>query len=257
MITSTANQQIKNLIKLCQKTRERKKQKLFVAEGEKMFTETPKELLEKIYVSESYYNKNKHVFDNFSAEYEIVQDTVFKAVSDTVTPQGVLCVARQPEYDFQTLLGAENPLFLLLEDIQDPGNLGTIFRTAEGAGVTAIFMSQGTVDLYNPKAIRSTMGSVYRVPHLYVQDLAEIVECLKKKGILVYAAHLQNSVDYDKRSYKQGTAFLIGNEGNGLSDFVSRSATGYIKIPMQGQLESLNAAVAASLLVYEAYRQRR
>lgn len=222
-----------------------------------MFAQTPKELLKQIYVSESYYNKNKQVLSELETGYEIVQDSVFKAVSDTVTPQGILCVAKWPEYALETLPETENPLFLLLEDIQDPGNLGTIFRTAEGACVTAVIMSRGTVDIYNPKTIRSTMGSIYRVPFLYVDDLADIVEYLKKKEIQVYAAHLQDSVDYVKRSYKEGTAFLIGNEGSGLSDAVCRSASGYIKIPMQGELESLNAAVAASLLVYEAYRQRR
>lgn len=222
-----------------------------------MFAQTPEELLKQVYVSESYYNRNKQVLHELGTAYEIVQDSVFKAVSDTVTPQGILCVAKWPEYEPDILLETENPLFLLLEDIQDPGNLGTIFRVAEGAGVTAVFMSRGTVDIYNPKTIRSTMGSVYRVPFLYVDDLSETVRYLKKKEVQVYAAHLQDSVDYDKRSYKKGTAFLIGNEGNGLSDAVCRSATGYIKIPMQGQLESLNAAVAASLLVYEAYRQRR
>lgn len=222
-----------------------------------MFEQMPKELLKQVYVSESYYNRNKHVFYELESGYEIVQDSVFKAVSDTVTPQGILCVAKWPEYEQKTLLDTEKPLFLLLEDIQDPGNLGTIFRTAEGAGVTAVFMSRGTADIYNPKTIRSTMGSIYRVPFLYVDDLAEIVHNLKKREIQVYAAHLQDSVDYDKHSYKEGTAFLIGNEGSGLSDSVCQSATGYIKIPMQGQLESLNAAIAASLLVYEAYRQRR
>ncbi len=222
-----------------------------------MFAQTPQELRRQVYVSESYYNKNKQLLHGLGTAFEIVQDSVFKAVSDTVTPQGILCVAKWPEYEPDLLLGTKQPLFLLLEDIQDPGNLGTIFRAAEGAGVTAVFMSRGTVDIYNPKTIRSTMGSIYRVPFLYVDDLSETVTHLKKKEVQVYAAHLQDSVDYDKRSYREGTAFLIGNEANGLSDAVCRSATGYVRIPMQGQLESLNAAVAASLLIYEAYRQRR
>lgn len=222
-----------------------------------MFREVPARLLERIYISESYYNRKKlHTdFDRFP--YEIVEDGVFKTVSDTVTPQGIMCVVRQPKYCMEDWLDVTNPCFLLLEDIQDPGNLGTLMRTGEGAGVTAVIMSKGCVDIFNPKTIRSTMGSVYRVPFLYAEELGNVVETLKERGIGVYAAHLMESVDYDKVSYRSGCAFLIGNEGNGLSDELSRQATKCIRIPMQGQVESLNAGVAGSILMYEAYRQRR
>lgn len=222
-----------------------------------MFREVPGEWLEKVYISESYYNKKKHDSDMTGISYEIVQDNVFKAVSDTMTPQGILCVVRQPVYDAGELLDKARPCFLLLEDIQDPGNLGTIMRTAEAAGVDAVIMSRGCVDIFNPKVIRSTMGAVYRVPFLYEDNLEQFVQRLKERSIEVYAAHLQDSVDYDSISYQNGCAFLIGNEGNGLSEALSSAATGYIKIPMKGKVESLNAAVAASVLVYEVYRQRR
>lgn len=257
MITSITNQQMKNLIKLIQKPKERRTQRLFVAEGVKMFLETPKGQIEKVYVSETYYNKKKHDSQLLDVPYEIVQDNVFNTVSDTMTPQGILCLVRQPEYEAETLLGRKNPCFLLLEDIQDPGNLGTIIRTAEAAGVDAVIMSKGCVDLFNPKVIRSTMGAVYRVPYLCTDNLGKMVSSMKERGIRVFAAHLQDSVDYDSISYLGGCAFLIGNEGNGLSDSLARAASSYIKIPMEGRVESLNAAVAASVLVYEVYRQRR
>ena len=139
----------------------------------------------------------------------------------------------------------EHPLFLVLEDLQDPGNMGTIFRTAEGAGVDGIFMSTNCVDIYNPKTIRSTMGSVYRVPFVIAPDLQDVFAWFKKQGIRSYAAHVG------------GTAFLIGNEGNGLTDATAGQADCLIRIPMKGQLESLNAGVAAAILMYEASRQRR
>lgn len=256
MITSTASRQMKNLSKLCQKSKARREQGVFVVEGEKMFREMPRDWLSQVYVSESYYKKKGGIaFD--TVPYEIVDDAVFKAVSDTVTPQGILCVVKQPSYSLDKLQELENPCFLLLEDIQDPGNLGTMMRTGEGAGVSAVIMSKGCVDIFNPKTIRSTMGSVYRVPFLYVDELGGVVEQLKMRGIGVYAAHLRESVDYDQISYKEGCAFLVGNEGNGLSEELSRKATCCVKIPMQGQVESLNAGVAASILMYEAYRQRR
>ena len=149
------------------------------------------------------------------------------------------------------------PGMLLLDGIQDPGNLGTMMRTAEAAGVDGVIMSRDTVDIYNPKTIRSTMGSIYRVPFLYTDDLLADMEKLHEKGIVTYAAHLKGKGYYDEVSYKGPTAFLIGNEGNGLSDEISEKAKQYIKIPMEGQLESLNAAVAAAILMYEAAAQRR
>ena len=157
----------------------------------------------------------------------------------------------------EDLFQKDNPLFLILEDIQDPGNLGTMVRTAEGAGVTGVLLSRGCVDIYNPKTIRSTMGSIYRVPFLYTDDLLGDMDKLHEKGIVTYAAHLKGKGFYDEESYKGPTAFLIGNEGNGLTDELSEKAKQYIKIPMEGQLESLNAAVAAAILMYEASRQRR
>ena len=151
----------------------------------------------------------------------------------------------------------KNPFLLILENLQDPGNLGTILRTAEGAGVTGVILSKGCVDLYNPKTIRSTMGSVYRVPTLYTEDLCQTVEVLKKHGICSYAAHLKGANFYDQENYQSGTAFLIGNEGNGLTEELTEKADTLIRIPMEGQLESLNAGVASAILMYEAYRQRR
>lgn len=188
---------------------------------------------------------------------EVLADRVFAQVSDTKTPQGILCVLEQFHYTLPDLLKRKNPHLLLLEDLQDPGNLGTILRTAEGAGVDGIILSRGCVDLYNPKTIRSTMGSVYRMPFLYTETLADVLPVLGKKGIRTYAAHLQGQKDYDQEDYRTGCAFLIGNEGNGLSGELSRQADAWIRIPMKGKLESLNAAVAASILMYEVFRQRR
>ena len=117
-------------------------------------------------------------------------------------------------------------------------------------------MSKITVDIFNPKTIRSTMGSIYRVPFLYVENLKETIGALRKKGIRVYAAHLQGRNYYSVFSFAEGTAFFIGNEANGLRRETADLADSYLKIPMEGKVESLNAAIAASLLVYEAHRQR-
>ena len=163
----------------------------------------------------------------------------------------------QYKYTLENLLQKENPVLVLLEDIQDPGNLGTILRTGEGAGIDGVIMTKDTVDIYNPKTIRATMGSVYRMPFIYVDSLSEVITALKEKNISVYAAHLAGKEYYDNFDFSKGTAFLIGNEGNGLKKETADMADSYLKIPMEGQVESLNAAIATSLLMYEAYRQRR
>jgi len=257
MITSTANQQVKQLIQLNKKGKLRDALDLFIVEGPKMFGEAPKDRMEKVYFSESYFEKQQKGKPLEGVPFEVVQDSVFKSISDTQTPQGVLCLVKQYHYTLEELLKTERPLFLILENLQDPGNLGTIMRTAEGAGVTGVILSKGSVDIYNPKTIRSTMGSIYCVPFLYAEDLKQVLSLLRERGICSYAAHLDGTHTYDKEDYQKGTAFLIGNESSGLSSGLAAEADTYIRIPMEGQLESLNAAVAASILMYEAYRQRQ
>lgn len=261
MITSPSNKNVKEVIQLVQKAKARKEKKLFVVEGVKMFLEAPEERIVKVYAAESFDKELLAVCREklaaLTERFEIVADDIFKKMSDTKTPQGILCVIKQYEYSFEKMLAAEEPLLAILEDIQDPGNLGTIFRAGEGAGVTGILMSRSTVDISNPKTIRSTMGSIYRMPFLYVEDLTEAVGKLQEKGIAIYAAHLQGAKVYDECSYRNGTAFLIGNEANGLREETAACADASVKIPMAGKVESLNAAVAASILLFEAARQRR
>lgn len=257
MITSTANAQVKNLVQLIKKSKVRTEQDVYVVEGVKMFQEAPREEIVKAYISEELYEKGTLQKSLEGISYEVLKNEVFNHVADTKTPQGILCILKQKKYTLEQLTGSECPLLLVLENLQDPGNLGTMMRTAEGAGVSGVLLSRGCVDIYNPKTIRSTMGSIYRVPFLYTEDLLKAMDDLHEKGIVTYAAHLKGKGYYDEVSYKGPTAFLIGNEGNGLSDEVSEKAKQYIKIPMEGRLESLNAAVAAAVLMYEASRQRR
>ena len=266
MITSTSNQQMKDLSALLKKSKERKVNKVFVVEGTKMVAEAPRKWLRKVYVSESYEKnpENQAMLKEFSKEtsvyrfsVETVSDSVFKSVSDTQTPQGIMAVVAMPEYSLEQLVQGEKTHLLILESVQDPGNLGTMLRTGEGAGITGVIMNKTTVDLFNPKTIRSTMGSIYRMPFYVTEDLPGTLETLKKQGVALYAAHLKGQRSYDEEDYTGACGFLIGNEGNGLSDEIANQADIYIKIPMEGQVESLNAAISATLLMYEANRQRR
>lgn len=256
MITSVANKQVKNIIQLIKKTKERQAQHVFVAEGIRLFEEIPKELIQDVYAAESFFNKKEHTEKLRGIQYETVSDAVFERMSDTKTPQGILCTARQPQYQLEDLLVQKQPHLLILEGIQDPGNLGTMFRTGEGAGVTGIILS-GCADLFAPKTVRSTMGSICRVPFYHTDDLSGTLSVLKQKQVRIYAAHLQGTAYYDAYDYCGATAFLIGSEANGLPDQTAAAADIYVKIPMGGQLESLNAAMAAGILMYEVNRQRR
>lgn len=256
MITSSSNPQLKNIVQLNKKAKARREQGVFVVEGWKMYTEVPADQLQKVYVSEQFLEKHPEVMKDHP-DCEVVADKVFAGISDTQTPQGILCIVKQKERDLKEVLKKEKPFLVLLEDLQDPGNVGTILRTAEGAGVDGVIMTKNCVDIYNPKTIRSTMGSIYRVPFFVTEDLDETLKLLKEHEVTTYAAHLRGKRDYDREDYCGGTAILIGNEGNGLSDHLSDQADCLVKIPMCGQLESLNAAMAAGIFMYEAARQRR
>lgn len=261
MITSSSNPRIRRVIQWRQKARERRADSVFLAEGFKMFEEAPEGMVREVYVTpgalEKAASRPKLRKKLEEAGCETVTEELFARMSDTQSPQGLLCVLRQPVYKLAQLLDRPSPLLVVLENLQDPGNLGTIVRTGEGAGITGVIMSCGTVDIFNPKTIRSTMGSIFRVPFLYVDSMEQALSEMHGRGIRTYAAHLEGKKDYDSFSYRGGTAFLIGNEGNGLSRETAKRADEYLKIPMEGRVESLNAAVAASLLMYEARRQRR
>ena len=217
-----------------------------------MCEEAPVKNVREVYLTEELEQKIRQNAQNGDAAfwdklqqtgYETVSTEVFAKMADTQTPQGILTVLEQPVYDLTQLLEQPDPLFLMLENLQDPGTLGTI-------------MNNQTVDIFNPKTIRATMGSIFRVPFVYVPDLAPVLEQMHAKGIHTYAAHLKGQEYYDSFSFREPTAFLSGNEGNGLSREISDQAGQYLKIPMEGRVESLNASIAAALLMYEAHRQR-
>lgn len=262
MITSTSNPRVRQLVLWQEKAKKRREDNVFLAEGIKMLREAPKDWIKEVYLTEEVLQRLRKEDGEVLTKientgYELLNDEVMKKVSDTQTPQGALVVLNRPSYTLEDIVGNGEGTFMVLENLQDPGNLGTIIRTGEGAGIRGVIMSQDTVDIYNPKTIRATMGSVYRVPFIYVETLSNSICYLKEKGVQTYAAHLKGKKQYYEFSYMSGTAFLIGNEGNGLKKETADLADEYLRIPMEGQVESLNAAIAATILMYEAYRQRR
>ena len=255
MIISIKNPQVKRIQQLQKKSKVREEEGLFIVEGFNMAKELPKEMVEKIYISESFQKKQELKLEGISEE--TLSDNVFSHVSATQSPQGILALVRMPKYQKESFIEKKEPYIIMLDSLQDPGNLGTILRTAEAAGVDGVIMNKECVDIFNPKVIRSTMGAIFRVPFCIAEDLQAEIALMKAKGISVFAAHLEGIKYHNEVDYSKGSALLIGNEGNGIREEIVALADEKVQIPMEGEVESLNAAVSAAIFMYEAYLQRR
>ena len=193
-----------------------------------------------------------------------VSETVFKSISETTNPQGILATIKMADYDLEEMIIAKSidvckcdKYFVILDEIKDPGNMGTIIRTADAAGFNGVIVSKGCVDVYNPKVLRSTMGSIFHIPINLSQDLSYALKEIKSQNIRVYAAHTKGNLYYYEADMTQSTAIVIGNEAFGISDKTMESADELISIPITGRAESLNASVAAGILMYEPLRQKK
>jgi TrmH family RNA methyltransferase len=202
--------------------------------------------------------------DYHGCEICAIPERLFREISDTETPQGILAVVKMNNYSLKDIIS--NSLIhgivknkgniVVLDGIQDPGNMGTIIRTADAAGFSGIIVSKGCVDPYNPKVLRSTMGSIFHIPTYSCTNLIETLVEIKNNDIRVYAAHLEGSRNYYNVDMTGNVAIVIGNEANGISSEAASMADEFIKIPMPGRVESLNASVAAGILMYEPLRQK-
>ena len=267
MITSVSNPRIREIKALLTRKSERDKQQAFVIEGIRTLREAPAETILELFVTEAFLHTctppDRTILETSGCGVTTVSDDVMTRMSDTVHPQGVLAVIRQNRQTAEELLSAcvrdaaQAPLLLVLENLQDPGNLGTILRSSEAAGATAVLMTGDCADLYNPKVIRSTMGAIFRMKTAMIPDIGETLRLLKLHNIRTLAADVRGDCSYDSCDLTVPTAFLIGNEGAGLSDEALCGADSRITIPMQGGTESLNAGVSAAVLAFEAARQRR
>lgn len=276
-ITSLSNKKVKRLVQLQQRAKVRRQEQSFVIEGLRIVADAPSDRIREIIITEEMLQKleNSRLHPSVSAtglrieqillekvrtqKTMVVPSGIFEKISDTASPQGVMAEVAMPHYGEQQLLttSAGQPLLLITEDVQDPGNLGTMIRTAEAAGVTGMIFSRGTVDVYQPKTVRATMSSIFRMPMIRTENLGQTIRNVRAAGIQVLAAYLGGSRYYDEVDLRRPSAFLIGNEGNGLKAETAALADEKILIPMCGRIESLNAAMSAGILVYEAYRQRR
>ena len=259
MISSFSNKKVKELSAFIKKSALRRKSGLYVVEGVRMAEEIPPEDRVETYVSESFWNREERGgCRELLKGCQVLSDPVFSQVSGTETPQGILVLVRQKNYTLEEILQKEGPnRLLILENLRDPGNMGTLFRSAEAAGATGMILGTGCVEVYNPKVVRSTMGALLRLPFVYCEDLEQVLALLCQAGIASYAACLEGEIEYDQADLSGDMALIIGNEAAGISPSLQRLAKARLNIPMEGGGESLNASVAGSVLLFEAARQRR
>lgn len=261
IIRSSGNPRVKKIRKLMKSSAERDSAGLFPVEGIRMAREIPAALIKEIYFSESALQEGitaelERIYGTAMPAPVILSDDIFRSISDTKTPQGVLALVKKIPFSFEDVVRTGRPV-VVLENLQDPGNMGTILRSLEAAGGGGLICDRSCTDIYSLKTIRATMGTLFRVPHITAADLGGTIAALKQNGYRIYAAHLSGDAYSTAVHYEEKSAFLIGNEGRGLTDETAALADQLIKIPMEGAVESLNAAVAASLLLYEVKRQLR
>lgn len=258
LITSKDNSTIKEIKKLKEKKYRKEK---FLVEGIKMVKEAIQENanIELIVLREGtkldFYNHNNIEKKELKFNVIEVSEKVFNELTDVVAPQGVLAVIKkknnnQAEKNISELIDYNADYILALDGIQDPGNLGTILRTADSANLKQIIVSKDTVDAFSPKVIRSTMGAIYRINIIEVENLVQVLEETKKKGFEVVTTDLQTDKSIYDINYNKKVV-VIGNEANGVSKEVKEIADYRVIIPMLGKTESLNASVAAGIMIYE------
>ena len=262
MITSSSNTIIKE-IKSLHRKKDRWAKNSFFVEGIRGVEDCIKSGIRVEYLVYSDMllstNGGQQLLEEISyKDYKIyyISDKLFKEVSDTEKPQGILAVVKLHLKNIKEALLEKNNFLVLLDRIQDPGNLGTIIRTADAFGANGVIVTEGCVDVFNPKTIRSTMGSIFHVPIIYYGCIKEAIRDLKAYNIKIITTSLAAKKYSYEIDFNTSFSLVIGNEASGVSEEVIEASDSLIKIPMTGQAESLNAAIASSVIMYEALRQK-
>ena len=258
-ITSLQNNAIKNIVKLS-KNRERQQQGLFVIEGARELSLALRAdyKIESVYVCREMFGKTKYpdvlrsIYD--SSIFDISPE-VFAKIAYRENSDGVVAVARPKSHSLADLKLSDNPFIILLESVEKPGNLGAILRTADAAAVDAVVICDPQTDLYNPNVVRSSVGGLFTVQTATCTS-DEALEWLNNNHIASYAAELEAAEFYQDVDFRNSSAIVMGTEADGLTPFWLKNASKRIKIPMRGELDSLNVSVSTAVIVFEAMRQR-
>jgi len=254
VITSTKNPRIKNLLALQQKSAERRRAGLFVVEGRRELEhclEAGYEVAE-LFVCPELLPADFRLPDS---SVQAISPAVYERIAYRGTTEGVVAVVRTRSITLSDLQLSANPLIVVLESVEKPGNLGAILRSADAAGADAVVVCDPLTDLYNPNLIRASIGAIFTVPTVACSS-AECIGYLKERDIQILTAQLQDSHPYYDTDMRRPTAIVMGTESTGLTDQWRQAATAHIRIPMLGRLDSLNVSVSSAILLYEAVRQR-
>ncbi|OPJ55180.1 TrmH family RNA methyltransferase [Alkalithermobacter paradoxus] len=257
-ITSKENDKIKYTKSLLKK-KNRIEEKRYIIEGYKIVKDAIKsnENIDYVFITDTFLQKQECIDTiesiknkNININIYKVNDKLFREITDTENPQGIVAVVKYEMHSLENIINNKDLNFVLILDrIQDPGNMGTIIRTADASGVDCIILLKGCVDIYNPKVIRSTMGSIFNIP--IIEGEEDIINILKESKFNVVSSTLDTDNYYHKVDYGQKVALVIGNEGSGISKSIIDVSDILIKIPIYGGAESLNAAIASGILMYE------
>ncbi len=258
-INSIQNTFIKQLLQLQEKSRERKKTGLFLIEGEREISLAIKGgyAMEVFLFCKELYADNEQLFLlNPSVNQIEVSREIYQKLAYRDTTEGIIAVAKVKKHALEALkFTTKNPLILVAEAPEKPGNIGALLRTADAANLDAILIANPKTDLYNPNIVRSSVGGLF-TNQIAIGTTAEIISFLQKNNIAIYCAALQTSKNYTDINFTQATAIVVGTESVGLSAAWLEKATQNIIIPMEGEIDSMNVSVAAAILIFEAKRQR-
>ena len=257
LITSTQNPKIKSLLAL-EKPRERRKQCLFVVEGVKeiKLALDADYKIGNIFFCEDIINHEESDFLKDQDKLLIpVSKEVFEKIAVRESTGGMIAVAEQKVHGLSQLQLSKNPLLLILESVEKPGNLGAVLRTADAAGVDAVIICDPHTDFYNPNVIRSSIGCVF-TKQIASASSEETIAWLKEKNIKIFSTYLKASAPYHETDFTKSCAIVLGTEATGLSDLWVKKSDAAIIIPMQGKIDSMNVSTAAAVVVFEARRQR-
>ncbi len=257
-ITSIQNGYIKSLLKLQEKSRERKKTGLFLVEGQRELSLIQKSNyeIETILFVDDFFT-SQEINEQFpSTKKIIITKEIYQKLAYRETTEGIIAVVKSKDLSLKNItFKSKNPLILVLESLEKPGNIGAILRTADAGNVDAVFIADAKTDMYNPNIIRSSVGCVF-TNQIAVATSEEIINFLKDNNINIYSATLQNSNAYHKEDYTKPTAIVVGTEAFGLTEIWREQASQNINIPMNGEIDSMNVSVACAIITFEALRQR-
>ena len=254
MITSKSNPKIKNVVKL-QKSSERREQNRIIIEGRREIERAVAcgFIVDTLFICNDILKESFNIAANYVEEVTL---EVFEKIAYREGSDGLLAVAIPNYADLKSFKPKKNPLIIVLETVEKPGNLGAIMRTADAAGVDAVIIADPRTDLYNPNAIRASIGTIFSVP-LFACSSEECINWLRENDIKIYCTYLKASIDYLEADFRQGSAIVMGTEATGISDIWVDAADQNLIIPMNGIADSLNVSVTTAIVVFEAIRQRR